>query len=58
MYFSGLNGYNKDLSGFELSYHSGSNDLIAEVYQMLFYSHKLNDILIWCKWPICEDGDL
>jgi len=45
MYFSGLNGYNKDLSGFELSYHSGPYDLIVEVYQMFFYSHSLNTIL-------------
>ena len=45
MCFSGLNGCNKDLSGFELSCHSGPDDLIAEVYQMFFYSHRLNGIL-------------
>ena len=45
MCFSGLNGCNKELSGFVLSYHSGPDDLIAEVCQMFFYSHNLNDIL-------------
>ena len=45
MCFSGLDGCNKDLSGFVLSYHSCPDDLIAEVYQMFFYSHRINDIL-------------
>ena len=45
IYFSGLSGCNKDVTGFELSYHSGPDDLIAEVCQMFFYSHCLNDIL-------------
>jgi len=43
--FSGLDGCNKDLSGFVLSYHSGPDDLTAEVYQMFFYLHRINDIL-------------
>ena len=34
MCFSGLNGCNKELSGFVLSYDSGPDDLIAEVYEM------------------------
>jgi len=45
MCFSGLNGCNKHLSGLELSYHSGPDDLIAEVCQMFSYSHSLNVIL-------------
>ena len=45
MCFSGLSCCNKDLSGFELSYHSGPDDLIAEVCQMFSYSHSLNVIL-------------
>ena len=45
MCFSGLSGCNKDLSGFELSYHSCPDDLIAEVCQMFSYSHSLNVIL-------------
>ena len=47
MCFSALDGCNKDLSGFVLSYHSGPDDLIAEVCQMFFYSHSLNDILLY-----------
>ena len=45
MCFNGLDGYNKDLSGFVLSYHSGPDDLIVEVYQMFFYLLRINDIL-------------
>ena len=45
MCFNGFNGYKKDVSGFVLSYHSGPDDLIVEVYQMFFYSHRINDIL-------------
>ena len=44
MCFNGFNGYKKDVSGFVLSYHSGPDDLIVEVYQMFFYSHRINDI--------------
>ena len=47
MCFSGLDGCNNYLSGFVLTYHSGSVDLIEEVYQMFFYSHSLNDILLY-----------
>ena len=45
MCFSGLIGYNKNISGFELFYHSGIDDLIEEVYEMFFSSHWLNGIL-------------
>ena len=47
------------LSGLELSYHSGPDDLIAEVCQMFFYSHSLNDILQYsASDKFCEDDDL
>jgi len=54
MCLSGLNGCNKDLSGFVLSYHSGPDDLIVEVYQMFFYSHRINDILVRKMAPFRE----
>jgi len=52
--FSGLDGCNKDLSGFVLSYHSGPDDLIVEVYQMFFYLLRINDILVRKMAPFRE----
>ena len=54
MCFNGLDGYNKDLSGFVLSYHSGPDDLIVEVYQMFFYLLRINDILVRKMAPFRE----
>ena len=54
MCFSGLDTCNKDLSGFVLSYHSNPDDLIAEVYQMFYCSHRINDILVRKMAPFRE----